>query len=413
MLKRLVLVSSLLSAVSGAASAEDPKPVPSTRPEMKGALERLKQRKPRLPAPPVPASADDQPGRIVVQNGMFRRYYLPQAWYAADFAPDPSYLIDRTFKVSLFWIVSRLNNCQYCLGHQEHVLHSAGWDDDAVAALDGDWSEADDRARIARRLAREITIRPHRLAGFDWAEFRKQFPDREAIEILYTLSFYNSVNRWTDGLGLPQDQRFRTDEIHLDTPTSARFSERPTSVAGADDFQRPALESWETVRSEIEKARTREPRVPWSMLDGVAKEGKDWERVLSLFPSTGAKQIAALKSIETEGHLPADLKAELAWISARLNRSWTALALAEERMLKSGRTSEQIREFDARLGGPDALSPAHRLASRLTANPRQITDGDIEAVRQEFTDHQTAEIVYVICAANFFDRFNESLQLRP
>ena len=47
--------------------------------------------------------------------------------------------LDYAFKTMLFWIVSRGNNCIYCMGHQEAQLPAFGVSEDRIAALDGDF----------------------------------------------------------------------------------------------------------------------------------------------------------------------------------------------------------------------------------------------------------------------------------
>jgi len=53
---------------------------------------------------------------------------------------EPDMRLDYAFKTRLFWIVSRTNNCQYCLGHQESKLLAAGMGEDQIAALDSEWT---------------------------------------------------------------------------------------------------------------------------------------------------------------------------------------------------------------------------------------------------------------------------------
>src|SRR5687768_4171100 len=55
--------------------SDAPKPVPATRPEIKAALEALKQRTPRLPLPKPDALGG-------VNNGRMRAAYLPETWGA-------------------------------------------------------------------------------------------------------------------------------------------------------------------------------------------------------------------------------------------------------------------------------------------------------------------------------------------
>lgn len=47
-----------------------------------------------------------------------------------------------------------------------------------------------------------------------------------------------------------------------------------------------------------------------------------------------------------------------------------------------------------------------------TSAPHSIADVDIARLRRHYSDHETAEIVYVVCASNFFDRFTETLGLK-
>lgn len=90
---------------------EAPKPVGLTRDEEKALLETYKKAKPRLPMPP--ADPDNLLARV--NNGAFRAYYLPRELRDSGFSrePDPAMTLDTTFKVKLFWIASRANNCFY------------------------------------------------------------------------------------------------------------------------------------------------------------------------------------------------------------------------------------------------------------------------------------------------------------
>ncbi|MEX0613307.1 MAG: hypothetical protein WD229_14405 [Pirellulales bacterium] len=54
---------------------------------------------------------------------------------------------------------------------------------------------------------------------------------------------------------------------------------------------------------------------------------------------------------------------------------------------------------------------SQRPETKSTADPHLVTDADIAQVRAHYTDHETAQIVQVICMANLFDRFTEALGL--
>jgi len=117
-LLRIVTACQLCSvALAEETASTAPNRVPSTRPEVKQALEALKYRQPRLPLPPPTeeerreAAANERP---LVNNGRMRALYLPKAWTTGGFgAADPAMTLDYALKTECFWIVSRVNNCHY------------------------------------------------------------------------------------------------------------------------------------------------------------------------------------------------------------------------------------------------------------------------------------------------------------
>ena len=111
-----LIPAALALGLAGVGRAEGPAPAPATRPEMKQLLEDWKKAKPRLPLPPPTAEERAAAGgRPLVNNGRMRMKYLPAEVRGGDFVrePDPGMSLDPTFKTRLFWIVSRVNNCQY------------------------------------------------------------------------------------------------------------------------------------------------------------------------------------------------------------------------------------------------------------------------------------------------------------
>src|SRR5690349_11966255 len=167
----------LAAASAGAARAEEPpaatpRPVPLTRPEVKQYLEDMKARKPRIP---LPALTEEEKSKIGDRpdnyEARLRYHYLAGADGRGTFGfsrePDPAMSLDYPFKTELFWIVSRTNNCQYCLGHQEMKLAVAGRKEEEIAALDGDWSDQTPARRAAFAFARKLTYEPHCLGDAD------------------------------------------------------------------------------------------------------------------------------------------------------------------------------------------------------------------------------------------------------
>jgi hypothetical protein len=114
-----ILVGLVAAGVSrGAEPGAVPLPVPLTRPEMKQALEDLKDRKPRIPLPELTEQDKQKLGeRATNYEARLRYHYLPggdvQAGFGSLREPDPNMSLDYAFKTELFWIVSRTNNCHY------------------------------------------------------------------------------------------------------------------------------------------------------------------------------------------------------------------------------------------------------------------------------------------------------------
>jgi len=424
-----VLASTLLAADE---PSNVPKPIPATRPEMKAALEALKEREPRIPLP-APAGEGTSVG-----NGRLRADYLPEAWggggglgargqnsHRGGRGPkgqDPDTRLNYLFEDTCFWVVSRGNNCHYCLGHQELKLRIGGMDDDTIAALDSDWSRFDPREQAALAFARKLTLDPELVGDADVAKLKEVFSDPEIIELAFTIAQFNSMNRWTDGMGLPQERRYGDEgEIKLTTPTSEQFQHTKSIVIPTVRAPRPPLASIAQAQQAIAASRSRSPRVALPSEADARQELADvigqrepfvWEWALAALPENGKAHVKTWNTILTDDHLTPRLKAELTFITAMNNQAWYAAAHATHRLKQLGVSPEDLTSLlgdqEPPLGGAAA---AYHLAAKSTTDPHLITDADIAHVREHFSDQETAEIMQVICLANLFDRFTESLGL--
>ncbi len=117
----LALVASLgAGGIAGAGESNQPLPVPLTRPDMKQLLEDLKARKPRIPLPELSEEEKTKLGeRGSGYEVRLRLHYMPagegRGGSGSGFSreADPNMTLDNRFKVELFWLVSRINNCHY------------------------------------------------------------------------------------------------------------------------------------------------------------------------------------------------------------------------------------------------------------------------------------------------------------
>jgi alkylhydroperoxidase family enzyme len=402
---------------------------------LKQALEASKQATPRLPLPPLSAEERERAGNgewSIVNNGRMRRWYLPEGFASGGFPrrDEPGMTLGYPFQTKLFWIVSRANNCTYCLGHQESKLASVGVTDREIAMLDGDWSEATPAERAAYALARTMTLNPLALGRERLDTLRPSYTDAQIAEMLYVVASFNAMNRWTGALNIPQEEH-RDYLTALDSAVASLATQiaplGPSRDAGgpriAAPQQRPVLESWDVVEAKLAECRERpillelvpEDEAKVRLGDLAAELGEPlphWVRLLAQFPGVGVERVAILKAVEREGSLDPALRAQVAWVSARHDRAWYAVGHALERLRALGMSDEQIRAIDGdRNGWEDDDRLVLAFAERLTVDPALVSDADVARLRAVLSDHEVAELIAVVAESVFFNRLTEAAAL--
>lgn len=415
-----------------------------TRPEMKRRLEALKQRAPRLPLPELTAE-ERATGRSSVNNGRMRATYLPASWRSfvisgwggsprtatSSTAATPSTTTvlrslqqqpDYAFKTRLFWIVSRGNDCQYCLGHQELKLRKAGMTEDSIAALDCRWEVFPKEEQAAMAFAKKLTLSPHQVTEADIVRLKANFDDAKTIDIVYTIARYNAVNRWTDSTGIPQDQSFGGEEsTKLETPTSAEFGSLTSQVA---PFVLPARPTWESsseARDRMQAAKTRQPLVELPTVEAAQAALRsdtpgivppNWFRAIAKFP-VAMDAWRQRQGRVRDGITDERLRPLIAYVSARENRAWYAAAHARARWLGLGGDDAALASFESveKAAAKPRQAEALRFVRKLTAAPHTIDDADVTRLRESFSDAEVAELIDLTCDANAFDRYTEALRL--
>jgi alkylhydroperoxidase family enzyme len=454
-----------------------PRPIPLTRPEMKQYLEDMKQRTPRIPLPELTEEEKTKLGeRGTSYESRLRALYMPAGDSRGGFFSggtgrsrtdggaaagtrtsgsggfgrdnDPAMTLDYRFKTSLFWIASRANNCQYCLGHQESKLLSAGMTEDEIAALDGNWEVFSPAEQAAFAFGRRLTLEPQLLSDADIDRLRKHYTDLQILEMILSVAGNNSINRWKEGVGVPQSQNGggfgRRDETKAAierpeshgylTPTSEKYLTKISltapvvmdSATGNPTRQtvcnRPELESRSDVEQALAVARQRSPRLPLvaeakarEMLGDDAPQGAlpQWMRLLANFSISGKRNITSIRSADEKGDLSPLMKAQVSWIIARQDRAWYALGQAKKRLIQLGQTDDQIYALD---GNWDSLSPMQRalftVARKLAASPVVLTDDDVTAAVKLAGPRDVVQLVSYTTNRASFDRITEAAGLQ-
>jgi len=417
---------------------------------MKQLLEDMKARKPRIPLPELTEEEKAKLGeRGSGYESRLRTLYMPGSGMGGGMGGgigggnEPGMSLDYKFKTSLFWIVSRTNNCQYCLGHQEVKLATAGMKEEEIAALDSDWSKFTPAEQAAFGFARKFTFEPHKLSDADIDALRKHYKDLQILEMILSMAGNNSINRWKEGVGVPQSKdlsnfgrgnppppdRELPTKTFL-TPTPEEFKDKVTKVAvlQKDDktgeatrqtvCRRPALESKEDTEKALDAARKRTPRLPLvdeaKAREAVGEEGQlpQWVRLLANFPTSAKGRVATIRTADEKGDLKPLLKAQVSWIIARQDRAWYAAGQARQRLKNLGWTDDQIYKLD---GDWKDFSAAERamftVARKLSASPVVLTDDDVAEALKATSPAEVVQLISYVTTRASFDRITEAAGL--
>ncbi|MFM9116882.1 MAG: carboxymuconolactone decarboxylase family protein [Planctomycetota bacterium] len=418
-------------------AADQPRKTPITRAAMKQYLEDLKDRAPRIPLPELSAEEqklEQENPRQFGYEARLRKLYLDDAvngYLTFGGAPaggfpnlqttarpnpqDPALTLDYGFKVRLFWIAARANNCQYCLGHQESKLLAVGMQEDDIAALDSNWLIFPEKERVAFTLAKRLTLEPHLFTAKDLENCRAHYSDLQLIEMLGSIAGNNAINRWKEGTGVPQmrdggnfGRSGKSEHSSYLTKTSDEFATKQSSVVrfeagnvstqggAATVCKRPPLLTGEQLAEKIRWAQTRTPRLPLveeakarEVLGEFAaqqilpqKTLPQWQRLLAHFPVAGKRLVGAVQAAEKSSDLDAALQAKINWVTARQDRAWYLTAVALKELQAAGVTDDERAALDGDWQKPGAIADQRQqsllvVARNLASSPITLTDAEV------------------------------------
>ena len=464
---------------------DEPRPTPVTRTAMKQYLEDLKFRTPRIPVPELTEEekklAIEDP-RTYGYEGRLRKLYLTET-SVSNYLPfggisktanaqsvsrsgpvDPKMSLDYAFKVRLFWIAARGNNCQYCLGHQESKLLAAGMNEDEIAALDSDWELFPENEQAAFALAKRLTLQPHLISDEDINKCRKFYSDEQIIEMIGSIAGNNAINRWKEGAGIPQSSNggnfgappqgsadskstqpsaLAGAENHSYlTATSDKYAKRKTKVAAVEagdlslvqssptQFKRPPLETGESLNARLKAVSQRISRLPLVSEEsarevlGDAINGKpveQWHRLLANFPIAGKRLATGFANSKQSDALSPVLQLKIDWVIARQDRAWYAAALAREQLRAAGVGQTEIDDLDKEIKvselNVDNPSDTDReralilLSKNLAASPIVLTDRQAEVAVKIAGPRAVTQAINYAAYRAAFDRITEAAGL--
>ncbi len=320
--------------------------------------------------------------------------------------------------------------------------------EEEIAALDGDWSEFSPARRAAFALARKLSYEPQRLGDADVDRLREYYKDLQILEMVLSTSGNNSINRWKEGIGVPQSKEgtgFMTWAAKPPptdrplpiksflTPTPEKYKDVVSKVAPveADEktgkpthltvSRRPAPESRAEAEKALEACRKRTPRLPLvdeARAREVAPDGTkgavpQWVRLLANFPRDGKSRIVEQRTNDTKGDLTPLLKAQVSWIVARQDRAWYAAGQAKRRLHDLGQSDDQIYKLD---GSWREFTPVEQaqftLARDLAASPIVLTDDQVAEALKLTSPRDVTQLISYVTGRALFDRVTEAAGLQ-
>lgn len=257
----------------------------------------------------------------------------------------------------------------------------------------------------------------------------------QILEMTMSVAGNNSINRWKEGIGVPQSAEGRSFGARAEkplppdaaeyfktflTPTPEKYRLKPSTVAVPAKFARPALESRADVERALELAAKRKPRLPLvdeakarEVIPELPKGDVPlWARLFANFTREGKSRATGLLTAETKGELSPMLKAQVCWIIARQDRAWYATGLARKRLKELGASDEAIFKLD---GDWSEFTPAERamftVARKLAATPIALQDAEVEEALKRSSPREVLQLINYVTHRAHFNRVTEAAGL--
>ncbi len=113
---------------------------------------------------------------------------------------DDNVLPARYLEIALV-VVSRLNQCDYCVTHHAPRLIAEGLSSDTVAAiLDIDCPGLDPIDRLVRDFSVQVTQTPGQIRDQIFDDLRQHFTEEQIVELVLRIALCGFFNRFNDAL---------------------------------------------------------------------------------------------------------------------------------------------------------------------------------------------------------------------
>lgn len=139
-------------------------------------------------------------------------------------------------------------------------------------------------------------------------------------------------------------------------------------------------------------------------------------RTVAHRPEIFQTMIAHFEAILNTGTLALKLKELVIVRTSQLNNCTYCLASHSRICKRLGWTDDQIEnleKYETRSDFTPAEKLALRLAERMTKNDRPLSEGELAELRDHFSEGELIELMAAIGLFNYFNRFNNLLEMEP
>jgi len=134
---------------------------------------------------------------------------------------DEAVLPKRCLEIALV-VVSKLNECTYCVAHHEPRLVEQGLDAETVShILDPDCPNLDEVDRLVRDYAVQVTEKPQRISNELFDELRRRFSEEQIVELTLRTALCGFFNRFNDALQIGMEDGVIEHILSKGTPMEA------------------------------------------------------------------------------------------------------------------------------------------------------------------------------------------------
>ncbi|MBT3333386.1 MAG: carboxymuconolactone decarboxylase family protein [Rhodospirillaceae bacterium] len=126
---------------------------------------------------------------------------------------DEAVLDKRYLEIALV-VVSKLNECDYCVTHHEPRLMALGLSAEAAAdILADDVPGFDEVDMVVRDYSVQVTENPGRIRDAMHTRLRKHFSEEQIVELTLRIALCGFFNRFNDALGIENEHGVK-DELN-------------------------------------------------------------------------------------------------------------------------------------------------------------------------------------------------------